>query len=214
MDTTESSFIIDFDRRELLFRTEQLVYIDEATIKDKQRECINPYWSLISENTLEQLLLIRKNYPMVNEQFSIEEYANHVCTIDYPIILHNREMFINQKITPLQMRNDGITKIGLFTVNYSTKKETESTIITPSGTRYRFCFNEQRYIEYNLGLSLSLVEKAILHRARKGMTNEEIAQNLFLSVNTVKTHRMRIFKKLKVDTITEALTVIANYQLL
>lgn len=59
---------------------------------------------------------------MVNEQFSIEEYANHVCTIDYPIILHNREMFINQKFTPLQMRNDGITKIGLFTANYSTKK--------------------------------------------------------------------------------------------
>lgn len=61
---------------------------------------------------------------------------------------------------------------------------------------------------------MSLVEKAILHRARKGMTNEEIAHNLFFSVNTVKTHRMRIFKKLKVDTITEALTVIANYQLL
>lgn len=33
------------------------------------------------------------------------------------------------------------------------------------------------------------------------------------SINMVKTHRMRIFKKLHVDTITEALAVIGNYQL-
>lgn len=46
------------------------------------------------------------------------------------------------------------------------------------------------------------------------MTNEEIAQNLYISVNTVKTHRMRIFRKLHVETITEALTVVANYHLL
>lgn len=46
------------------------------------------------------------------------------------------------------------------------------------------------------------------------MTNEEIAKNLFISVNTVKTHRTHIFQKLHVDTINEALTVVENYHLL
>lgn len=46
------------------------------------------------------------------------------------------------------------------------------------------------------------------------MTNEEIANSLCLSVNTVKTHRMHIFKKLNVTTITEALAVVGNYQLI
>lgn len=209
-----STFAIDFDRHELIYRSEQLAYIDESTVKDRQRDCVNPYWSLISEDTLEKLLIIRSNYLLPDKELTAEEFINHVCTIDYPIILRNHELYITQKFTPLTMRNDGITKIGMFTINYSNKKEIESSIIAPSGKRFRFNFEEQQFVEFDLGVTLSLVEKAILHRARMGMTNEEIAQSLYISINTVKTHRMRIFKKLHVDTITEALAVIGNYQLL
>lgn len=209
-----STFAIDFDRHELVYRSERLVYIDESTIKDRQRDCANPYWSLISENTLEKLLIIHDNYLLPDKELSAKEYVNHVSTIDYPIILRNHELFITQKFTPLMMRSDGLIKIGLFTINYSNKKEIESSIITSSGKRYRFNLDEQRFVEYDLGITLTLIEKAILHRARMGMTNEEIAKSLYISINTVKTHRMRIFKKLHVDTITEALAVIGNYQLL
>lgn len=210
----QSAFVIDFDNHELLYCTDSLIFIDEATIKDKKRECVNPYWTTISDEILRNLLDIRNNYIKVGESISIEEYSKHVCTIDYPIILRNKEFYITQKFTPLLMRNDGITKIGLFTINHSTKKEMESTIITPSNKRFIFDFSKSKFIEYDLGLALTLTEKAILHRARKGMTNEEIAESLFVSVNTIKTHRMKIFKKLKVDSITEALALVANYQLL
>lgn len=211
--TCQSTFAIDFDSHKLIYRSEQLAYIDESTAKDIKRVCANPYWSLISDDTLEKLLVIRSNYLLPNQELSQEEFVNHVCTIDFPIILRNHELFITQKFTPLIIRNDGITKVGIFTINYSNKKEIESSIITSSGKRFRFDFEEKHYLEYNLGVTLSLVEKAILHRARMGMTNEEIAQSLYISKNTVKTHRMRIFKKLHVNTITEALAVIGNYQL-
>lgn len=209
-----STFVIDFDSHELLYRSEQLVYIDESTVKDKQRECANPYWSIISENTLEKLQQIRNHYIMPGKQLSGNDYTNHVCTIDYPIIIRNHELFITQKFTPLVMRKDGITKIGMFTINYLNKKDIESSIIAPSGKRFRFNFEECQFDEYDLGITLSLVEKAILHRARMGMTNEEIAKSLYISINTVKTHRLRIFKKLQVETINEALAVIGNYQLI
>lgn len=209
-----SAFVVDFDSHELVYRSEHLVYIDESTINDKQRDCANPYWSIVSDETLENLMMIRNNYILPGKQLSDDEYANHICTIDFPIILRNHELFITQKFTPLVMRNDGITKIGMFTINYSNKKAFESFIIVPSGKRFRFNFDERRYDEYDLGITLSLVEKAILHRARMGMTNEEIAKNLYISINTVKTHRLRIFKKLQVETINEALAVIGNYQLI
>lgn len=209
-----STFVIDFDSHELLYRSKQLVYIDEATIDDQQRICANPYWSIVSEDTLEKLLIIRTNYLLVGNQLRSEEYANHVCTIDYPIILRNHELFITQKFTPLVMRNDGITKIGMFTINHSNKKVIESSIIAHSAKRFLFNFEKRQYIEYDLNMTLSGVEKAILHRARMGMTNEEIANNLYISINTVKTHRMRIFKKLQVETINEALAVIENYRLI
>ena len=46
------------------------------------------------------------------------------------------------------------------------------------------------------------------------MSNEEIAADLFISVNTVKSHKLRIFKKLNVNSIAEALVIIGNYHLL
>lgn len=209
-----SCMIIDFDTHDLIYRSEQLAYIDEASTKDVRRVCANPYWSLISEETLDQLLAIRNNYLLPGNELSREDYAQHVCTIDYPISLRNHELFITQKFTPLTMRSDGITRTGLFTINYSNKRQIESSIIAGSGKRFRFDFTQRKFIEYDLGLTLSLVEKAILHRARMGMTSREIAESLYISENTVKTHRMRIFKKLHVESITEALAVIGNYQLM
>lgn len=212
--SNQSCFLIDFDEHKILYKTQSLIYLDEVTLDDLQRECANPYWSYISDETLDKLLQIKNHYLLASEDLNLDEYANHVCTIDYPILIRSHELFINQKFTPLVMRSDGITKIGLFTINYSTKKEMESTIITPSGKRFRFDFKQRKYQIFDIGISLSLVEKAILHRARKGMTSKEIAASLYITESTVKTHRNRIFKKLNVETITEALAFIGNYQLI
>ena len=43
-----------------------------------------------------------------------------------------------------------------------------------------------------------------------GMSTEDIADNLFMSVNTVKTHKEKLFKKLNASTITEALAAEDN----
>ena len=112
------------------------------------------------------------------------------------------------------MRSDGITKIGLFVINPSTSNHMESFIITQSQIRYRFDFEAGVYKSFDLASTLSVMEKAILKRVQKGMTIEEIADSLNLSVSTIKTHRTRIFKKLQVRSMPEALTVIGNYHLL
>ena len=60
---------------------------------------------------------------------------------------------------------------------------------------------------------LSQTEKAILNRARMGLNTKQIAESLFISVNTVKTHRTRIFNKLGVKNISEAIAETGNYHL-
>lgn len=212
--TSQCGFVIDFDDHKVLFRTDQLFYADEATHYDFKRGCANPYWSLVSEDTLKSLLQIRSSYPPISEVLSIEEYSKHTCTIDYPISIRGHELFIMQKFTPLLLRPDGITRIGLFTINPSNKKDVECLIIAPRGRRFRFDFSKGQFNEFNLGKVLTTTEKAILFRVKMGMTNEDIAKNMYLSTHTVKTHRARIFKKLNVDSISEALTVLGNYQLL
>ena len=207
-------FVIDFDRHKMLYQSDKILYLDGIADNQRQRECENPYWSFVDEETLNNLLLIRNRYPLVGQTIDIENYQTHICTIDYPIIIRRRKFFINQKFTPLVMRSDGITKIGLFIISPSTCDHIESFIITQSQIRYRFDFKEGAYKTFDLDASLSTQEKLILQRVQKGLTIEDIAEDLNLSVSTIKTHRMRIFKKLQVRTMPEALTVIGNYHLL
>ena len=55
---------------------------------------------------------------------------------------------------------------------------------------------------------LSVREKEVLACAVKGMTNKEIAENLFISLNTVLTHRKNISRKLNIHSIS-GLTIYA-----
>lgn len=208
----QSTFVIDFDSHKLIYKSARLLYLDEITDKDLKRNCENPYWSLISDETLEKLLLIHENYPWVSKELSDFEFMEHVCVIDFPISVRNHELYITQKFTPVTLRNDGLTQIGLFTVCHSNKTDIECQIISPLGKRFCFDFCRCEFEEINIIQILSSTEKTILNRIRMGMTNKEIAQNLCLSINTVKTHRAHIFKKLGVNNISEALTVIGNYQ--
>lgn len=62
-------------------------------------------------------------------------------------------------------------------------------------------------------MGLTEIERSIFDCAAKGMTTEQIASQLFRSVNTIKTHRTRLFKKLHVSSINEALVFVSNYNL-
>lgn len=46
-------------------------------------------------------------------------------------------------------------------------------------------------------------EQGVLRLIAKGLTNKEIADRLILSVNTVKTHRLRLYQKLHLHTRAE-----------
>ena len=212
--TNATCFMIDFDGHKMLYQSEKMLYLEDIVDNECQRECENPYWSFVDEETLNKLLLIRNKYQLVGRTISCADYQMHICTIDYPIIIKRRKFFINQKFTPLVMRSDGITKVGLFVISPSTSDHMESFIITQSHIRYRFDFRAGVYRTFDLDASLSAQEKLILQRVQKGFTIEEIAEDLHLSISTIKTHRGRIFKKLQVRTMPEALTVIGNYHLI
>ncbi len=52
---------------------------------------------------------------------------------------------------------------------------------------------------------LTMREREILHLVSKGLVSREIADVLYISVNTVNTHRQRIIRKLDVSNTSEAI---------
>jgi NarL family two-component system response regulator LiaR len=53
-------------------------------------------------------------------------------------------------------------------------------------------------------LSISKREHEVLELIAGGLSNQEIADKLFVSLNTVKTHSSRLFEKLEVNRRTQA----------
>lgn len=51
--------------------------------------------------------------------------------------------------------------------------------------------------------TLSVREKEIVRLIVQGMTNQEIAERLLLSLNTIKTHRLRVYQKLGLNSRSE-----------
>lgn len=54
-------------------------------------------------------------------------------------------------------------------------------------------------------LNLSRRELDVLELMAQGLTNQEIASRLFVSLNTIKTHSMNLFEKMDVSRRTQAI---------
>lgn len=63
-----------------------------------------------------------------------------------------------------------------------------------------FVFNKNEYKK----LGISQREFDVLELMAKGMTNQEIADSLFISLNTVKTHSANLYVKMNVKRRTQA----------
>lgn len=59
--------------------------------------------------------------------------------------------------------------------------------------------------------NLTVREKEILKHLRQGMSNNELADKLFISEHTVKSHLYKIFKKIKVKNRNNAITWAYKY---
>jgi DNA-binding CsgD family transcriptional regulator len=78
-------------------------------------------------------------------------------------------------------------------------KEVPVPVVTPQA----FALNEARLRD----LGITKRELEILELIAQGMSNREIAEKLFVSENTVKTHSSRLFDKLSAKRRTQAVQI-------
>jgi DNA-binding CsgD family transcriptional regulator len=101
------------------------------------------------------------------------------------------------------------TGLGIWLSRKLTKPKTETRIIEKMVYRDpSLPFEVNRKEMESLGISERELE--VLQLMSQGMSNQEIAAALFVSLNTVKTHAARIFEKLEVQRRTQAVEKAKN----
>lgn len=93
------------------------------------------------------------------------------------------------------------TGLGIWLALKLAKPKTETVIVEREIFRgNEFILNQQEL--QRLGISVRELE--VLQLIAKGYSNNEIAEALFVSTNTVKTHSSKLFEKLGVNRRTQA----------
>lgn len=91
------------------------------------------------------------------------------------------------------------TGLGIWIALKLTKPKIQTVVIEQPGAGFRMDAEELK----RLGLSSRELE--VLQLMAEGLSNQEIAARLFVSINTVKTHSSRLFEKMEVDRRTQAI---------
>jgi DNA-binding CsgD family transcriptional regulator len=94
------------------------------------------------------------------------------------------------------------TGLGIWLALKLTKPKVETQIIEKEITMKNtdFIINEELMNE----LGISKRELEVLQLMADGLSNQEIAERLFVSLNTIKTHSSKVFEKMDVKRRTQA----------
>lgn len=100
-------------------------------------------------------------------------------------------------------------------VSLAPTQNTENAYITAvhSKTMWQFSLKGTRWKQVE-GITLNEYEKAVIRLANQGLSVGKIAHKLNRSADSVKGYRKKIFQKLGVENITEAIAMATHLRLI
>ncbi len=163
--------------------------------------------------TKQELFLIGTDYH--HQFFNNGDMEDYMIKLDLLLKSHDKEdnfTFFQQ--VKLKKKDEWVWHLSSCSIFFSDQDNTPSHLITiaipidglkhiPRKAERLLSENEFYRNNLNMFLSLGKREKEILGLVALGKSSTDIAENLFISVETVNTHRKAIKKKLKISSVYE-----------
>lgn len=122
---------------------------------------------------------------------------------------------VDIRLTPFLFNKDGYLWMVLGTASFSPKAQQREAYIEMSDTleHHVYSFAKKSFIPTQPEV-LTEKEKIILLLTSRGFTELETANNLHISVNTVKSHKRNIYKKTHTANFSEAFVYASTHRML
>nr|BFF38260.1 hypothetical protein BACY1_00650 [Tenacibaculum mesophilum] len=163
-------------------------------------------------------LLLKANTVGFNfyEKIPLKERIYH--SISYDFHLKNQEgktFLINQKLTPIFLTDEGKIWKAICIISLSNEQNSGNIKIYKKGENKVFKYDlKNNFWKTEKEVELSNREKEILKFSVRGFTINEMAESMYVSPDTVKFHRRKLFEKLEVTNISEAIIYATNNKLI
>lgn len=214
--TYQSIYVIDYETRGFEYVSENPLFLCGKSAKEVTTMGYNFYFTYVPENDLDLLVKINTIGFDFYEQIPLEERKSY--SISYDFHLKNDEgkvILINQKLTPLFLTESGKVWKAICFVSLSTQQESGNITITKKDGSEKIIYDLATDCWKTLPkIELSEREKEILQYSIRGYSITEISEKIFVAPDTVKFHRRKLFEKLGVANIHEAISYATIHKLL
>lgn len=214
--TYTSVYVIDYQEQGFEFVSENPLFLCGNTAEQVLEMGYAFYFKHVPEADLELLLKINSAGFDFYENLPLDERI--LYTISYDFHLKNKEgklILINQKLTPVFLTNTGKIWKAVCIISLSSERKSGNIKIYKNGDNKVHSYNlAHGFWEETQKASLTKREKEILQLSTRGFTINEIADEIFVSPDTVKFHRKKLFERLGVTNISEAIVYATNNKLI
>lgn len=150
------------------------------------------------------------------EQIPKEERRLYSITYDFHLITaQKRKILVNHKYTPLFLTSEGLIWKALCLFSLSNNSKSGNIQIQRQGSNIIHVYDGLRNIwKAKEKVSLNARETEILMYASQGLSINDIADKMCVAPDTIKFHRKKLFEKLEVPNISQAIAVATSYKLI
>lgn len=213
--THQCVYVIDYFQKGFLYVSDDIEMLCGEPVEKVQEFGYDLYLKHVPEEEVRMLLEInREGFEMANT-IEPEERMQYTISYDFHLINGKKKQLINHTLTPIMMTRDGRIWLALCTIAPSTKNTPGNVVLKKAGESWYHAYSLTKHQwEVKEAVKLTEMERDILRLSSQGYTMDEIATQLCKSIDTIKTYKKRLFAKLEVRSIAEALSYATNYKLL
>lgn len=214
--TYQSVYVIDYEKKGFEFVADNPLFLCGHSSAEVEAMGYDFYFKYVPEEDLQLLLTINTAGFEFYERLPIEERKEYTIAYDFHLITDEGKcILIHQKLTPLYLTEKGEIWKAICIVSLATAQQAGNIVITKKDGSKRVAYDLASGCWITLPkVELSIREKEILQYAIRGYAIHEIAEKIFISPDTVKFHRKKLFDKLGVANIHEAIIYATTNKLL
>lgn len=214
--TYQSIYVIDYQSRAFEYVSDNPLFLCGLSAQEVEKLGYGFYFRNVGEEDLNLLLKINEIGFDFYEKLPIDERKDYTISYDFHIINEKKHsILINHKLTPIFLNEEGKIWKAMCIVSLSPNHSSGNITISKQNSDVIWKFNlKDNKWEGEERIKLSDRETEILRLYAGGLTITEIADKIFVSPDTVKFHRRKLFEKIGVQNITEALSYATNNKLL
>lgn len=213
--TYMSMYVIDYQRKEFEYVSDNPLFLCNHTPAEVMAMGYAFYFKYVSEEDLEMLIRVNEiGFDFFNRT-PLEDRKDYSISYDFSLQTGKEKILINHKLTPIFITSEGKIWKALCVVSLSSNTTSGNILLSKTGedSFWELDLNTGRWNKMDKS-KLSDRELQIVRLHAQGLTISQIADRTFIAVDTVKFHRRKLFEKLHVKNMAEALAYVKNNKLL